>query len=352
MSFRGIGFTRSFTAAWLMILACVVMGGCAAIGTPSVEKDSDLTNVHEPVIDTNFSAGPSVSIHPPTVVTRDMVQDAKGDIWFATFYGVVRYDGEFYTNLTNQVPLQPTRAFSLLRDRHDNIWVGTAGAGVYKFDGVTYTRITARDGLSNNRVLSMFEDRDGNLWFGHEGAGVTRYANKRFTTFGAQQGFTDDDVSSMVQDSSGRIWFGTRDGLFYFDGENFERFSQAEHLPTGGFIPTFIDANDQLWFGGKNGLYHFDGTRLRQVTKDGVSALESGIDGSIWFGGGSTLHQIPANAFLGEPRSISANVAGSLIFDLFRDREGRLWIGSFGVTYLDTNKTVDPANGRDWLSFP
>jgi ligand-binding sensor domain-containing protein len=288
------------------------------------------------ILDPGFVRAETVSSHGPDVITRQIAQDANGDVWLATFSGVIRYDGEVFTNVTHQASLQPTRAFSLLRDRKDNIWIGTLGAGVYRYNGSTYTQLTARDGLSADRVLSMMEDRDGNLWFGHEGAGATRYDGTRFTVFGAQDGLTDGDVSSMAQDDTGRIWFGTREGLFHFDGESFHAFDGTSDLPTGGYIPTLVDANGHLWIGGIAGLHHYDGARLRQVTQEPAWALEEGTDGTIWFGGESILQRVrPGSVVAGsEPEIVQVGSVDGPVFDLFEDREGVLWIATVGVARL------------------
>ena len=318
------------TRTWALLATLAATGACGqAAVTPQSSPQQPL--------DPAFVRAETVSPHGPGVVTRQILQDAAGDLWFASFSGVVRYDGDVFTNVTNQAPLQPTRAFSLLRDRDDDIWIGTAGAGVYRYDGATYTQITARDGLANDRVLTMMQDRDGNLWFGHEGAGATRYDGTRFTVFGARDGFTDGDVSSISQDDTGRLWFGTRDGLFHYDGESFAVLAEASDLPTGGFIPTLVDGNGHLWFGGLGGLHHFDGTLLRRITSEPVWALEMSADGSIWFGGDSTLQRVqPGSGIVGfGPEVVEAGSLGSLFFTLFEDRAGVLWIGTFGVAQFD-----------------
>ena len=343
-----------------LILATLIAVGAstATAGQSGVDTGLQNSSGSHSLLDPAFVRVESVSDHAPNVITRQILQDASGNLWFATYGGVVRYDGSVYTNITNEVPLAPTRAFSLLRDRHDNIWIGTIGAGAYRYDGASYTQITTRDGLASNAVLSMMEDRDGNIWFGHERGGVTRLADKQFTAFGAKDGFTDDDVSSISQDATGRIWFGTRGGLFQFNGKSFKTLEQAAALPTGGYIPTLIDGNGQLWFGGGGGLHQFDGAQLRQYSAAPAWALELGADGSIWFAGQSELHRIePGNARQTIPAPvwtapkgsfwpaakvesaiIDAGTVGAMVFGLFEDHNGALWISTFGVARRDGDR--------------
>lgn len=336
-------FSARTWALLATVAAAVAWGGPASFPSPQAtvlpesrpQEGLDLDFLR--ALDPGFVRAETVSSHAPGVITRQIAQDAKGDVWLATFSGVIRYDGEVFTNVTHQASLQPTRAFSLLLDRKDNLWIGTLGAGVYRYNGSTYTQLTARDGLSSDRVLSMMEDRDGNLWVGHEGAGASRYDGTRFTVFGARDGLTDGDVTSMAQDDTGRIWFGTREGLFHFDGETFHAFDEASELPTGGYIPTLIDSKGHLWISGIAGLHHYDGARLRQVTREPVWAMEEGTDGYLWFGGETTLHRLRPASVVGEsePEIVEVGSVGGPVFDLYEDREGVLWIATVGVARLE-----------------
>jgi ligand-binding sensor domain-containing protein len=281
-----------------------------------------------------------VGPHAPEVITRKIVQDRAGDLWFATFSGVVRYDGEVFTNGTQQASLQPVRAFSLLRDRKGDVWIGTLGAGVYRYDGSTYTQLTSRDGLAADGVLTMMEDRDGNVWFGHHDGGATRYDGTRFTAFGSQDAFTDGDVTSIAQDGTGRIWFGTREGLFHFEGDSFDTSFEVNSMSMGGHIPTLVDTKGHLWFGGRGGLHHFDGARLRQVTSEPSWAMVERADGNLWFGGESTLHRVRPESAVAEsgPEIVEVGSVDGPVFDLFEDRDGVLWIGTIGVAKLEGGK--------------
>ena len=329
--------SRSSARTWALL---AILAAPGAWGEPPSPSDPRVTMVPElrlqQLFDPSFLRA-EIKPHAPDVVTRQIVRDRSGDVWLATLSGVVRYDGEVFTNVTDEASLQPAGAFALLLDRKENLWIGTLGAGAYRYDGSTYTQLTARDGLASDRVLSMMEDRDGNLWFGHQGAGATRYDGSRFAAFGARDGLTDGDVTSMAQDETGRIWFGTREGLFHFDGESFEAFEEARHLPTGAHIPTLVDSKGHLWFGGIAGLHHYDGARLRQVTREPAWAMEESADGYLWFGGETALHRLRPASVVGEsePEIVGIGSVGGLVFDLYEDREGVLWIATIGVARLE-----------------
>ncbi|MCB0559731.1 MAG: hypothetical protein KDD09_12350 [Phaeodactylibacter sp.] len=39
--------------------------------------------------------------HGPGSITRNVMQDSKGNLWFATWEGIIRYDGNTFANFTN-----------------------------------------------------------------------------------------------------------------------------------------------------------------------------------------------------------------------------------------------------------
>lgn len=99
----------------------------------------------------------------PPVIIRNMIEDRAGHVWFATFGGPLRYDGEDFTNFEAEVGLAKMRTFAVLEDRAGALWFGSVIAGVSRFDGKTATRFTVADGLANDTVAALCEDRDGRI---------------------------------------------------------------------------------------------------------------------------------------------------------------------------------------------
>ena len=101
------------------------------------------------------------------------------------------------------------RGRQLLRDRHDNLWVGTSGQGLWRVridprsgDYLT-ERLTALTGLLSDGIVAMLEDRDGNLWVGTtEGLNrLTRRKVAQVTNIGL--------VVGVEATADGSVWVGT-----------------------------------------------------------------------------------------------------------------------------------------------
>ncbi len=57
---------------------------------------------------------------------------------------------------------------SIVEERGGNLWFGT-WEGVSRYDGEQFVTFTTEDGLAHNRVYCILQDGEGNLWFGTQG---------------------------------------------------------------------------------------------------------------------------------------------------------------------------------------
>ena len=177
---------------WTLLVALLA----SPVGASAQNTTAPKPAPEKPDVDPYFRESSGISSNTgPQVITRNILQDSKGGFWLATWNGVMRYDGTTFTNVTNKEGLRRYRAFSLLEDHQENIWLGTTGAGLYRYDGSTYTNFTTKDGLVDNTVLSMMQDSDNNIWFG--GMGLTKYDGTTFTSFAKEDGFTSSDVNEV-----------------------------------------------------------------------------------------------------------------------------------------------------------
>ncbi len=206
----------------------------------------------------------TVSKYGPWHITRDLLQDKDNNFWFATWMGIVKYDGEFFTNYTLKENLIHFHVVCCYEDKKGNLWFGTARGGAYVYDGNSFTLFTTKDGLVDNNISCILEDKAGNIWFGTEN-GVSRYDGKTFTNFTKDDGFTGKYANCMIQDKTGKMWVGTGEGLYHINGKSVTGFPNKEGLPFKRVTGLLEDKKGNIWIGRMDGLTLYDGKSFTDV---------------------------------------------------------------------------------------
>jgi ligand-binding sensor domain-containing protein len=81
---------------FLCVLIAFVVASCYGQTTTP-----DLDALAKEGIDPYFvESSDTISIYGPDHITRDVVQDKNGNYWFATWLGIIQYDGTHFTNYT------------------------------------------------------------------------------------------------------------------------------------------------------------------------------------------------------------------------------------------------------------
>jgi ligand-binding sensor domain-containing protein len=282
----------------------------------------------------------------PSSITRNILQDKKGNIWLATWEGIIRFDGTSFTNFTNKEGLKRFRVFSVLEDENGNIWFGTIGAGVYRFDGKLFTNFTTKDGLAHNGVGCIYEDNSGNIWFG-TGGGASRYDGKSFRNITTEDGLTNNDINSIIEDQTGKFWFGTRGGTCTYDGKIFSNFTNKTGAPFVNVRSIIEDTKGNIWFGGNDGLWRYDSHSLTNFTTDFVGYIYEDKKGNIWTNSAShgnshnwVLSRYDEESLQTEKATATQVLAKKgMFFGIMEDTEGHIWLGTLNGVYRYDGET-------------
>ena len=261
---------------YILLLLIVLCISCQ--GPNKTELPKNNTNFQLKSVD--ISDSPRViKVGRPKSITRTIKQDRSGNIWFATWEGIIKYNGDIYTNITSNVGL--SRFFSVLEDRKGNFWFGSIGSGVYYYEGKSFQNFTIKEGLVHNTVTNIYEDKKGDIWFGTEG-GVSRYDGESFRNFTTREGLLDNDVNSIIEDKTGRIWFGTRGDACFYDGKTFTKFTNKNGMAFKNVRHIIEDSRGDIWLGGNDGLWRYDGSVFTNYTKKFVGYVYEDKKGNIW----------------------------------------------------------------------
>jgi ligand-binding sensor domain-containing protein len=294
--------------------------------------------------------------HGPNRITRNIIQDRKGDIWIAAFDGIFRYDGKSFTNITGSV--SSARFFSVLEDQKGDLWFGTIGSGVYHYDGKSFRHFTTSQGLADDRVPHIYKDKAGDIWFGTL-SGASRYDGKVFRNYKMSEGFpgNNNDVNAIMEDKTRKFWFGTRGDACVYDGKTFTVLTHNGQTFTN--VRTIIeDRKGNIWLGGQDGLWRYDGHTFTYITEDFVGYICEDRKGNIWTSAQSA-YTGRWGIFRYDEKSLSDKKPAAteiesdykanreMVFGILEANDGSIWFGSLDGVYRYDGNTIKDFKGKD-----
>ncbi|MBI3764970.1 MAG: GGDEF domain-containing protein, partial [Ignavibacteriales bacterium] len=298
-----------------------------------------------------------------------LAEDKVGNLWVATYGGGLNVldpkTGVFrhYRYQQGNPHSLPTDLLTcVFVDRSGRLWVGTDGAGVLQYDAASDRFLALSHdpsdpaSLSQNVVRTIYDDIQGQIWVGTflGGANLLKKPRRAFGYFNHSamdpSSLSDPAVASFLEDTEGHIWLGTeRGGLDRFDAqtETFIHYRFPASIPGGAAVMSlFQDRRGRIWIGTyRGGLGRFDpqGGKFvvythqpgnpKSLGNNEVWAIAENIDGGLWLGTNGGLDRFDTEQGIVTEHFKAPGVGGLVsvgVRSLLLDRQGDLWVGSFG----------------------
>lgn len=276
--------------------------------------------------------------------------DHQGRVWFGTkLNGASCFYEQRFTTYTKEDGLPLNEIADIHEDHRGFIWFGTPG-GVSCYDGERFTKYTTKDGLAHNFVFRISEDREGTLWFAfqHNGGGASRLicpkgsdkSDWRFINYTTEDGLLDNKVYRIIQDQEGHIWFAhTHSGITSFDPKTIKIITK---IPASQILIQSKDGS--LWFSNSNELCchwedpHHAKQELRRTFNAPIFSLLEDSKGGIWVGTfeGGLYYFDSSDAVWGDEGThfTIEEVSGEdAALSLMETRDGTIWVGTWGIDW-------------------
>lgn len=201
-------------------------------------------------------------------VVDDILVDHSGNLWFATWGGLSRFDPESGGFANYKPSGMDPKYLALAEDREGRIWLGTHEYGLQRFDPVTKEFVTyppsaAPGGVSNGRVNAVRVDRRGVVWAGTQnGLDALDPATGKMHSYGTRNGLPGNAISCILEDAHRRMWVGTNNGLARLDADTgkVQGFSRIDGLPGldfTGWGACYQSPSRRMYFAGFSGATAF-----------------------------------------------------------------------------------------------
>jgi signal transduction histidine kinase/ligand-binding sensor domain-containing protein len=246
-------------------------------------------------------------------VIHSIAQTPDGYLWLGTEFGLLRFDG------VRTTPWEPppgqhlpsSYVITLLAGRDDTLWIGTRN-GLASWKSGKLSQYAELAGLA---IFKVLEDREGSVWAGAGGIPSGRLCEikKGSVHCYGENGSLGYGALGLHEDAKGNVWAGVVDGLW--------RWKPAP--------PKFYPVPDK---------------------PNAVEAMVETEDGELLIPTRGAVRRL-ANGKIEMAYPFPENMRQFQAENLFRDREGGLWIGTLGggVVHVHQGRT-DVFRQSDGLS--
>ncbi len=257
---------------------------------------------------------------PPDVdtnITSTILEDDSGRLWVGTAHGLFKFNIEekefvhhYQANPVDSTSLGHNNVRDIYQDRSGVIWIGTRGGGINKFNPNTVFSYMYDTGSGSREVKDITNDTTGSIWISKKKS-VYRYSLQS----GKTQKMLDEQAFAFYVDSFGFVWLGCLDGTIRkYDPHtgDFEKYRilPRENNSRNNIISFCEDENRDLWIGTDGrGVSRFD-PETQQVKEHYEKKPDS-----------------------------KRGISGNEVYDIYRDSQGRLWLGTnYGLNLYDRVK--------------
>ncbi len=366
----------------------------------------------------------------PDSTVQCLIRTRGGEVLFGTMHGVHRLDERGYAKHL----AADFHVTSILEDRQGTLWIGSFQRGLWRYSRGKLEHCPRASGLATGHVKSLFEDDEGDLWIGTARTGLHEIVEGAVVPFGGPGSPLDHSITA-VAGTAEHLWAALGcDGLARLDGDEITilptrtpggsrnicvqsmlpepdgslvlggwtpalyrfrngRMSRISHLPAeAGVTRALLRTGDgRLLAGTGAGIFTIEegqarllegtstvkvycmvrsgGDRILAGTDQGVLELRNGLpprtlvparplggfpvralledrEGLLWigtYGGGLFLRTGGRLAALSE----AAGLPGRIVSAIVEDSSGRLWLtGNNGVTRVARKDLLEVAAGR------
>jgi len=214
---------------------------------------------------------------------------------------------------------------------------------------IQFSHLTTGNGLLQSHITCILQDRRGLIWFGTRN-GLYRYNGYDFQPFlrsiNDSTSLPDNFIRSLCQDRQGRIWIGTDKGVCRYRTES------NDFLRYGGMtgqVHSIVQHADGNIYCSSGLLYVIDTSRQQlvavtmpdgQTVIKGTNVLAADRNALLWVGGRQGLH-----AYRPQGKSRLTEVS-------LRNAEERLDTDFITALYCDDHDHIWAGkNGRDLISY-
>ncbi len=289
----------------------------------------------------------------PSNAVKSIVQDKDGFVWFATEYGLCRYDGYQVITYSNAA-MQMNQDIHALCVSDEGLLVGT-WKGVFLFSFAT-EQFQKLDEKITSFVNHIVVDGEHNAWISTETQGIFKYNLTSHYCHQYPMKASGGNIDCVLIDVNSQVWALSRKaGASFFrlqkSSDSFKPFALKGDATQLKGMAMLANADGSILVGTrKDGLFRvsndgFAKLLIPPVSGNGMDFIHKlyGDSRYVLIGSDDGLVQYDRTTnqwrMLSEVENPARRTAERFVYGIMRDREDGLWIGTYygGVGYIPSS---------------
>lgn len=289
---------------------------------------------------------------------RSILKDSKDRLWIGTASGLMLYDGQKFTTVTDLGSGAKNYNLSRIVDNSQlpnniafNLQKGDYYPQYYEelkreiiqirfYKSVDRGGFIGQAGITSQNIFSLTEDNEGNIWIGTFTGGIIKYDGTNFTSYTTKDGLIGNDVRTVWFSKKFNLLFiGTTVGCSVFDGKKFLSLYLYHHRQISHPVMAFSDGPDYVSiFPFTNLLFKYDPVKEIFITVPHRFNRPSSTNPVILPNNDTIIGWYRAGFHVINKYKWEIHRKIGQIFDLERDNQGNIWIAA----WIDIPKEDEP----------
>lgn len=292
-----------------------------------------------------------------SVQTHKIIRQQGDEFWIGTETGIyivnLQTGSSQLLQKENSDPYSITDnvIYSFYKDAEGGTWIGSFFGGINYYSShlnrfKKYFPYKGQNNISGNLVHEISEDSLGNLWIGTEDAGLNKLelATGRISSFrpdGRPGSIAYQNLHGLVADGN-YLWIGTYEhGLDKMDirtGKVVRHYTSQNSSLQGNFIVSlYKTAGGEILVGTWNGLFRYNRQKDHFIRDSfftsQIQSIHEDKDGTIWIGsyGNGVFFHNAGTGKQGNLRHDASNdnsLPNNYVNNVYQDRHQNLWIST------------------------